>query len=157
MYKQKTCLLKWKRKRNYNMPAGRPLKYKSVKEIEPLIEEYFNNTPQEEWTITGLALALDTDRSTLILYQGRDGFSNTIKKAKTRVEMSYELSLRKKGRPGDIFGLKNFGWKDKQETDITTKGESLNTMSEEDKKLLKTLESHASNNSSMDADTSEGK
>jgi hypothetical protein len=51
--------------------AGRPLKYQSVKEIEPLIEAYFKDTPKKEWTITGLALALDTSRTTLIDYERR--------------------------------------------------------------------------------------
>ena len=27
----------------------------------------------------------------------------------------YEKSLRKDGKTGDIFALKNFGWRDKQE------------------------------------------
>lgn len=101
------------------MPAGRPLKYNSVEEMEKIIQEYFKNTKEEELTITGLALALDTDRKTLINYENRDEFFNTIKKAKTRIENSYEKSLRKNGRTGDIFALKNFGWHDKVENEIS--------------------------------------
>jgi hypothetical protein len=37
-----------------------------------------------------------------------------INHAKLRIENSYELSLRKNGRSGDIFALKNFGWSDKK-------------------------------------------
>jgi len=34
------------------MPAGRPMKWKSVSEIEPLIEKYFTETDISEWTVT---------------------------------------------------------------------------------------------------------
>ena len=107
------------------MPAGRPLKWQSVDEIIPLIEKYFKDTPREEWTITGIALALDTSRNTLMEYEGKDEFSNTIKKAKEMVENSYELDLKKYGRSGTIFALKNFDWKDRTESDLTSKGEKI--------------------------------
>lgn len=97
--------------------AGRPLKFESPEQIEKIANEYFDNTPKEEWTITGLALALDTTRKTLVEYEEKDEFLNTIKKLKTKVENQYEISLRKNGRSGDIFGLKNFGWKDKSEVE----------------------------------------
>ncbi len=102
------------------MRTGRPLKFNNVEELEEKIQEYFENTPDEELTITGLALALDCDRKTLINYEKRDDFFHTIKKAKTIVENSYERALRKNGRTGDIFALKNFGWTDKQEIESTT-------------------------------------
>jgi len=50
---------------------------------------------------------------------------DTIKKGLERVESSYELDLKKHGRSGTIFALKNFDWKDKNETDITTGGQPL--------------------------------
>ena len=99
------------------MPAGRPLKFNTVEELKEKAEVYFSSTPREEWTITGLALALETSRNTLCEYEGKDEFSNTIKKYKDMVENSYELSLRKHGKTGDIFALKNFGWRDKQEVE----------------------------------------
>lgn len=100
---------------------GRPLKFKTVKELEKKIDIYFKNTIEQELTITGLALALDTDRHTLINYENKLDFFHTIKRAKTKIENAYELSLRKNGRAGDIFGLKNFGWKDKTENETTIK------------------------------------
>lgn len=108
-----------------NMPAGRPLKYANAAEIIPLIEKYFNDTPKEEWTITGLALALDTSRQTLINLEGRGEFFDTIKRAKEMVEHSYEIDLKKSGRTGTIFALKNFDWKDKQEVDTNMKVEHV--------------------------------
>lgn len=116
--------------------AGRPLKFGSVEELSNKIEEYFNNTPEEEITITGLALALDTDRQTLINYQNREEYFDTIKKAKTRVELSYEKSLRKNGRTGDIFALKNFGWTDKQEIESNVSVNSYSNLSEEELRKL---------------------
>lgn len=118
------------------MSAGRPLKFKSAGELQKKIDEYFTLTPEGVRTITGLAVHLDTSRETLCNYENRDEFFDTIKKGKDRVEMDYELSLRKRGGSGDIFGLKNFGWRDKQETDITTNGESLNPMSYEQAKAI---------------------
>lgn len=111
--------------------TGRPLKFQTVEELQSMIDFYFENTPKEEWTITGLALALDTHRSVLIDYgsgkydkEDRE-FSNTVKKAKLKVENGYEIDLKKYGRSGTIFALKNFDWKDKTETDVTSGGEKL--------------------------------
>lgn len=96
---------------------GRPPNWETPEELQAEIDAYFENTPEEEWTITGLALALDTSRQTLLDYQGKDGFSDTVKKAKLKVENGYEKDLKKHGRSGTIFALKNFDWKDKTEVD----------------------------------------
>lgn len=106
-------------------PGGRPLKFQSLKELTDIADKYFEETPQEQWTITGLALALDTTREILVDYGARDEFSNAIRRYKNMVHNAYELDLRKKGRSGDIFALKNFGWRDQQHTDITSDGKSL--------------------------------
>lgn len=108
------------------MTAGRPLKFIDKDLLTSKIDGYFTDTKREEWTITGLALALDTSRETLINYQEREEYFDTIKKAKDMVEHSYEIDLKKSGRTGTIFALKNFDWKDKNETDLTSKGESFN-------------------------------
>lgn len=104
---------------------GRPLKFKSVEELQKKIDAYFKKTPKDEWTITGLAMALDTYRQTLINYEGKDEFVDTIKKAKQKVENGYEIDLKKSGRSGTIFALKNFDWRDKTETDLTTQGDKI--------------------------------
>lgn len=109
--------------------AGRPLKFKSVKELEDAAASYFTDTPAGKLTITGLALALDTSRETLMNYEKKDEFFDAIKKMKTRIENDYELSLRTRGSSGDIFGLKNFGWRDKTETDVTTGGQKIGGLS----------------------------
>lgn len=106
-------------------PGGRPLKFESPEKLEAKIEEYFKKTPMEMWTITGLAVALDTSRETLMNYQDRPEFFDAIKRGKEKVEMAYEVSLRTRGNAGDIFGLKNFGWRDRHETDITSGGKPI--------------------------------
>jgi len=88
--------------------------YTTAEQMQELIDVYFANTPEIEITITGLALALGFHtRLSLINYQGKPEFMNTVKNAKLRVEHSYEIALRNNGRAGEIFGLKNFGWDDK--------------------------------------------
>lgn len=98
-------------------PGGRPLKFDSPAEIEALANDYFKVTPSNQWTITGLALALDTNRETLMNYEARDEFFDTIKKLKAKIEHAYELHGMKTGGSFDIFRLKNMGWKDKQEVE----------------------------------------
>lgn len=110
------------------MPAGRPLKFQSVEELQEKIDAYFVkcNEDKEPYTITGLALALDTWRSVLCDYEEKDEFSNTIKKAKTRVENYAEKKLYDGNPAGPIFALKNFNWSDKQQLEHTGKdGESI--------------------------------
>jgi hypothetical protein len=109
-------------------PVGRPLKFKTVEELQAQIDAYFNNTPKDEWTITGLAMALDTSRKVLVEYEGRDEYSNAVKKAKMKVENGYEIDLKKHGRSGTIFALKNFDWRDKQEVDMSTQGQPLQSI-----------------------------
>lgn len=104
-------------------PGGRPLKFQSVAELQEGIDDYFSITPQDEWTWTGLALHLDTSKETLREYKEREEFVDPLKKALLKVESGYELDLKKHGRSGTIFALKNFDWKDKTEQDLTTGGE----------------------------------
>ena len=121
------------------MAGGRPLKFKTAEEMQKAIDLYFegcwevdnegNRKQTRPYTITGLANALDTTRETLLDYQEKDGFSDTVKKAKMKVaEYVEEYLFMGKNQTGAIFNLKNnFDWKDKTEnqTDITSKGEKV--------------------------------
>jgi len=99
--------------------VGRPLKFTTVKQIEKQIDKYFKECDDEgfPYTITGLALALDTSRKLLCEYEDKPQFSNTIKKAKTKVENFAEKKLYSPHTIGAIFHLKNFGWSDKVDID----------------------------------------
>ena len=107
-----------------NNKGGRPLKFKNAAELGEKIEQYFSECEKtgEPLTVTGLALALDTTRAVLMDYEGKDGFSNTIKKAKLRIENAYEKRLIARGNGGDIFALKQFGWKDRTEQAVELSG-----------------------------------
>lgn len=147
------------------MPAGRPLKFKTVEELQKKIDEYFeycdnrlvqgydNKTNEqfayispEPYTMAGLAYSLDISRKSLINYKRRDEFLHAIKKARRKVEMDVERRMNDKNTftPGLIFNAKNnFGWKDKTEIDHTTKGKELPTP------ILTNVHNH---NSSQEAD-----
>lgn len=99
-------------------------------------------TPQIPYTITGLALALNTNRQTLVNYEENVEFFDTIKAAKTKIEHFTEQFLFGPSPTGTIFNLKNnYGWKDKTETDITTKGDSLNPITKLSEDELRKLAS----------------
>lgn len=127
---------------------GRPLKFKTVEELQQKIDAYFDSLIEEKWVrtgkqdaegmdiwkpvldrhgkpvlelrepplITGLALFLDTSRETLMDYEEKDDFSDTVKRAKDKIEYFTE----KDDIPPvlKIFKLKNMGWKDQSQVDL---------------------------------------
>ena len=116
---------------------ARPLKYKTVAELQEAIDQYFDNCRGEPLlddegtvltdkrgnpifvgakppTVTGLALALGfSTRQSLLNYQGRKQFLDTITRAKTRCEEYAEARLYDRdGSKGAQFSLEyNFGWR----------------------------------------------
>lgn len=112
--------------------TGRPRKFETVEELQKQIDAYFKlcEDKGKPYTITGLALSLDTFRKVLLDYENeydfqgvsaklKKQFSNAIKKAKAKVlEYNEELLYRDKQVAGVIFNLKNnFGYVDKHEID----------------------------------------
>ena len=104
------------------MEAGRPLKFETVAELQQKIEEYFNKCRVKErpLTVSGLAVHLKTSRETLLNYEKRDEFFDTIKEAKDLIECYAEEQLFTNPRTGGIiFNLvNNWGWKNKTESDV---------------------------------------
>lgn len=122
---------------------GAPPRYKNVSEIEGLIDNYFKECegepflnengqplttekgaviykkPPKPLTVTGLALALGfNSRQSLLNYQEKQEFLDTITRAKSRVEEYAEERLfDKDGANGAKFSLANNfrGWSEKQE------------------------------------------
>ncbi len=127
---------------------GRPPQYKTVKELQVIIDLYFRScksnksddpfmgeddlvTDDEYPTVTGLALALDLTRQGLINYEGKDDFVDTIKRAKTKVESYVEQRLFHANAVGSIFNLKNnFGWKDRTEVESTVEINDISSMTD---------------------------
>lgn len=124
--------------------VGRPPMYTTKEEIEEKIEKYFaqcegaikkddeGNVLTDKYgepimfgrkplTITGLALALGfNSRQSLLNYQDKEEFMDTIMRAKAKVEQYAEERLfDKDGANGAKFSLANNfkGWKEKQEID----------------------------------------
>ena len=99
--------------------AGRPKKYTEAELMQQKIDVYFKkcDNKHEPYTVTGLCLALDITRETLNQYLKNIEFSDTIKKAKLKVENYLEKRLiTDTSTTGIIFNLKNnFGWTDKQQ------------------------------------------
>lgn len=129
---------------------GVPPKYKDVSEIEGLIEAYFADceshpmldengnvytdkhgdpimTQPKPLTVTGLALALGfNSRQSLLNYQAKPAFVDTIKRAKSMVEQYAETRLfDKDGANGAKFSLANNfeGWKEKQSIEADVKND----------------------------------
>jgi hypothetical protein len=91
--------------------GGRPLKFKTVEELQEKIDNYFKfcDENKKPYLVTTLALFLNTTRETLTDYQVKDGFSDTLKIAKQKI-MSYaeEQLFKSQGQvAGPIFSLTN--------------------------------------------------
>jgi hypothetical protein len=153
---------------------GRPLKFKTVEELEQKIQAYFDSCFEDSWedvekrdedgeimytldgkkeydhikirknirplTITGLALALDTSRETLLDYEDKEDYSDTIKKAKDIIHNFVEEKLFSGNVAGPIFNLINNWkrWSNKQELS-GPEGKPLIPLAEEKKKALDNL------------------
>ena len=99
--------------------GGRPPKYKTNKELEVLIDEYFKtdafigegHNRMYAPTMSGLAFHLDMCRQTLLNYEGKEEFLDTIKDAKEFVLASKVENLNRKqtNTAGIIFDLCNNG------------------------------------------------
>lgn len=101
--------------------GGRPPKFDTPEQMETAIDEYIANTPTALVTLTGLCMWLGfASRQSLHDYKKKPGFTYPVLKGLMAVENSYEVTLRTISAPGSIFALKNMGWKDKTETEVTT-------------------------------------
>lgn len=105
---------------------GRPLKVESPERMDELITEYIAMRTQAEEPIT-LTGALNHmglySRASLAEYEGRDGFSEPIRRLRGLVADAYEKRLHGNSPTGAIFALKNMGWSDKQELEHSAKGD----------------------------------
>lgn len=124
-----------------NNTGGQPPKYSCAENFAEKCGEYFepyaevdkdgNKINQGRPTVTGLALFLGfCSRQSMYDYNEKEKFSYIVKRALTVIEMHYEENLNSKACTGAIFALKNMGWKDQTQTDITTGGESINEITE---------------------------
>jgi hypothetical protein len=124
------------------MTSGAPI-FETPEEMQNKIDEYFDKGVKIRTvvigtgkakqalkipvpTITGLCIYLGfASRQSFYDHEKRDGFSYTVKKARMFIECEYEEQLQNGNVAGAIFALKNMGWKDKQELDVTTREAEL--------------------------------
>lgn len=111
--------------------GGHPPIHTDPKEVEKLIDEYFHSLIElrEPPTVTGLALYLGfADKSSVYDYSKKIEFSHSIKRATMRIEKYHEIQTARGDKcTGNIFVLKNFGWKDTQAFDHTTGGKEISS------------------------------
>ncbi len=119
---------------------GRPKIYETPEALQKECTSYFEfiqgswDEDNNKWlrepeppTVTGLALYLGfADKSSIYDYRDRKDFFHPIKRSLTIIEQSHEIGLNSKVVTGHIFALKNSGWKDQSQTDITSLGEKIN-------------------------------
>ncbi|MDI3211775.1 terminase small subunit [Arthrobacter sp. AL12] len=139
--------------------GGRPLKFKTVDELQVAIDSYFDAcdphlesrlvesginergetifaqrkvmTEQKPYTVSGLARALGITRETLVQYKNGDRFSDPVMLAYERCHEWAENALYSKSASGASFSLKNnWGWKERQEIDHTTDGKPMQALVE---------------------------
>ena len=106
-------------------PVGRPPHYDDPAEFERLADEYYAACLENEAmpTVNGLALHLGfNSRQSLLNYEGKPEFMDVVKKARTRLELAWEQKLAGPNAAGTIFWLKNQGWSDKTEQEISGPG-----------------------------------
>jgi len=120
------------------MAWWQPAYYTTNEELEKEIDRYFEEVEIDKWTITWLWLYLwFKSRQSLLNYECKPEYLDTIKKAKFMVEYSYELDLKAKGNSWTIFALKNFEWKDKFEHDNNNANADVSDiLTPEQKKLI---------------------
>jgi len=105
---------------------GKKPLYESAESLQEKIDEYIElcgdvDNPKP-LTYTGLAYHLGfSSRQSVWVYSKReDELSLPIKRAMLRIEQSYEEGLRSQHSTGSIFALKNRGWRDKAEVELST-------------------------------------
>ena len=139
---------------------GQPAKYTDPVKMQADIDIYFDEVCWEDevtgqdsngeniikrvmirpYTVGGLAYHLEMSRQSILNYTQRDGFFDTIKRAKDRIQTWTEEQLfTTKQVAGVIFNLKNnYGWKDRQDI-ITNDDADLTPETKEDREALKSI------------------
>lgn len=103
--------------------TGRPPIFSTPEEFEQAADLYFesckpcNEEEGEIPTVNGLCLALGLCRETLWAYSRKPGFSDAVKRARTRLELAWEKRLAGNSCTGAIFWLKNQGWTDQTQVE----------------------------------------
>lgn len=107
------------------MPAGRPAKWTDPEEFDKAVDAYFESEGLHTWTGLALHLGFESRDALTYYHKEKPEFLRSIKKSLSRIEATYEKGLFERNPAGSIFALKNFGWRDRQEIDHTSKDEKI--------------------------------
>lgn len=112
--------------------GGRPRVFDSEKDLKAAINNYLNNPPTKtikigdqkiqvpHITVSRMAYELGfKSRSSLYEYKEDARFADILKRACLFIESEYETMLHNGQCTGAIFALKNMGWSDKQEINMS--------------------------------------
>ena len=107
--------------------CGRPTKYSSASKMYSIGLNFIEETlaAEKHLTFTGLCIALGIVRETFNDYIGgkydtdKEVFSVPLKDLKLRCENYAESRLFGNNPTGAIFALKNYGWRDTQNIELT--------------------------------------
>jgi hypothetical protein len=101
--------------------VSRPPIFETADQFTEVAEKYFSEQEAKDkpFTVNGLALALGMTRETLLRYAEKDGFSDAVKAVRARLEDHWESRLAGPNATGTIFWLKNQGWSDRTEQQIS--------------------------------------
>lgn len=108
--------------------GGRPPIIDTPEEFNRLVNEYVANCKAngEPVTFTGMALHMGfASRQSFYDYGKRDGFSYSALRARSFVELEYEKVIARNGDKscgGAQFALRNHGWADKHELEVSGAG-----------------------------------
>uniref|UniRef100_A0A6H1ZYG2 Putative terminase small subunit n=1 Tax=viral metagenome TaxID=1070528 RepID=A0A6H1ZYG2_9ZZZZ len=105
--------------------------------MREILEEYFNECIKKEQipTKNGMTLALNITRETYNQWKKK---SDTLKEYEKLTEETWVQRLTKNNVAGIIFYLKNaFGYRDRQDLDVTTKGKELSYTNDQIKTIAK--------------------
>jgi len=119
-----------------NLLDGQRKKFEDINLLRVAIDDYFEDCDERRapYTVSGLALALETNRKTLMNIQKADYYTNDFKQLVSLAKQKI-LSRTEEGMlsghlnaTGSIFTLKNnFGYVDKIEQ-VNTDGNNTNTL-----------------------------
>lgn len=100
---------------------SRPPIFETADQFTEVAEKYFSEREAKDkpFTVNGLALALGMTRETLLRYAEKQGFSDAVKAVRARLEDHWESRLAGPNAAGTIFWLKNQGWSDRTEQQIS--------------------------------------
>ena len=103
------------------MAGGKPRKFEDAEALQKALDDYKNylESSGKPPTIAGLAYYTGIDRQTIYNYAKRDEYFDTIKGFRDWILMTYEEVAIEKGNGGIVFLLKNYGYTDKQEQEIS--------------------------------------